>query len=39
MRKKYRRLRPLKKAEKAWKRLMSQYPTFFPQWQWVSSFW
>jgi len=39
MRKKYRRLRPLKRAEKAWKRLMSQYPALFPHWQAVRSFW
>ena len=39
MRKKYRRLRPLKKAERAWKRLMSQYPMLFPHWQWTRSYW
>jgi len=39
MRKKYRRLRPLRKAEAAWKRLISQYPMLFPHWQWVRSFW
>ena len=39
MRKKYRWLRPLKKAEGAWKRVMSQYPTLLPHWQWVQSFW
>jgi RNA-directed DNA polymerase len=39
MRKKYRRLRPLKKAERAWKRLISQYPVLFPHWQWTRSFW
>ena len=39
MRKKYRRVRPLKKAERAWKRLMSQYPMLFPHWQWTRSFW
>jgi RNA-directed DNA polymerase len=39
MRKKYRRLRALKKAEGAWRRLISQYPVFFPHWRWVRSFW
>jgi RNA-directed DNA polymerase len=39
MRKKYRRLRPLKRAEEAWKRLISQYPILLPHWQWVRSFW
>jgi RNA-directed DNA polymerase len=39
MRKKYRRLRTLKKAERAWRRLISQYPVLFPHWQWTRSFW
>jgi RNA-directed DNA polymerase len=39
MRKKYRRLRPLKKAEMAWKRLVSQNPVLFPHWKWARSFW
>ena len=39
MRKKYRRLSTLAKAEGAWKRLISQYPVLFPHWQWARSFW
>ena len=39
MRKKYRRLSTLKKAEGAWKRLISQYPVLFPHWQRARSFW
>jgi RNA-directed DNA polymerase len=39
MRKKYRRLHPLKNAERAWKRFISQYPVLFPHWQWTRSFW
>jgi RNA-directed DNA polymerase len=39
MRKKYRRLRPFKKAHEAWKRITSQYPTLFAHWQWIHSFW
>ena len=35
MRKKYRRLRPFKKAHEAWKRVTSQYPTWFAHWRWV----
>jgi RNA-directed DNA polymerase len=39
MRKKYRRLRPFKKAHEAWKRVTSQYPTWFAHWRWVHAFW
>jgi RNA-directed DNA polymerase len=39
MRKKYRRLRPFKKAHAAWKRVTSQYPRCFAHWRWVHAFW
>jgi len=39
MRKKYRRLRPFRKAHAAWKRVTSQYPTWFAHWRWVHAFW
>jgi RNA-directed DNA polymerase len=39
MRKKYRRLRPFKKAHEAWKRVTSQYPTWFAHWRWAHAFW
>ena len=39
LRKKYRRLRAFKKAHAAWKRVTTQYPRFFAQWQWVHGFW
>jgi len=39
MRKKYRRLRTFKKAHEAWKRVTSQYPTWFAHWRWVHAFW
>jgi hypothetical protein len=39
MRKKYRRLRPFKKAHEAWKRVTSQYPRCFAHWRWVHAFW
>ena len=39
MRKKYRRLRPFKKAHEAWKRVTSQYPAWFAHWRWVHAFW
>jgi RNA-directed DNA polymerase len=39
MRKKYRRLRPFKKAHEAWKRATSQYPRCFAHWRWVHAFW
>jgi RNA-directed DNA polymerase len=39
LRKKYRRLRTLKKAHAAWRRTTRQYPRFFAQWRWVHAFW
>ncbi len=39
MRKKYRRLRPFRKAHAAWKRVTSQYPGCFAHWRWVHAFW
>jgi group II intron reverse transcriptase/maturase len=39
IRKKYRRLRPVKKAHGAWKRIISQYPALFAHWQWVHDPW
>jgi len=39
MRKKYRRLRPFKRAHAAWKRVTSQYPGCFAHWRWVHAFW
>lgn len=39
MRKKYKRLRPFKKAHEAWKRVTSQNPACFAHWRWVHAFW
>ncbi|HET9869036.1 MAG TPA: group II intron reverse transcriptase/maturase, partial [bacterium] len=39
IRKKYRRLRPVKKAHGAWKRITGQYPALFAHWQWVHNPW
>jgi RNA-directed DNA polymerase len=39
IRKKYKRLRPLKKALAAWRRLTSQYPRLFAHWAWVHGAW
>jgi group II intron reverse transcriptase/maturase len=39
MRKKYRRLRPVKKAHEAWKRVTGQYPALFAHWKWVHDPW
>ena len=39
IRKKYKRLRPFKKAHACWKRITRQYPRFFAHWEWVSGFW
>jgi hypothetical protein len=36
--KKHKRLRTLKKAKAAWKRLTSQYPRGFAHWAWVHGF-
>jgi RNA-directed DNA polymerase len=38
MRKKYKRLRTLKAAPAAWRRITRQYPGMFTQWKWVSEF-
>jgi RNA-directed DNA polymerase len=38
LRKKHKRLRTLKKAKAAWKRLTSQYPRGFAHWAWVHGF-
>jgi RNA-directed DNA polymerase len=39
MRKKYKRLRPFRKAHGAWKRVTSQHPAWFAHWRWVHAFW
>jgi RNA-directed DNA polymerase len=39
IRKKYRRLRPVKKAHGAWKRITGQSPALFAHWQWVDHSW
>jgi RNA-directed DNA polymerase len=39
IRKKYRRLRPVKKAHGAWERITGQYPALFAHWQWVHDPW
>jgi group II intron reverse transcriptase/maturase len=36
-RKKYKRLRPRKKARAAWQRITSQYPRYFAHWAWVNT--
>jgi len=38
MRKKYKRLRPFRKALAAWGRTTRQYPRFFAHWRWVPEF-
>jgi hypothetical protein len=38
LRKKYKRLRLFKKAQEAWKRGTSQYPSCFAHWRWVTAF-
>ena len=38
-RKKYRRLKTLKKAKAAWQRITAQQPKLFAHWAWVPSFW
>jgi RNA-directed DNA polymerase len=38
MRKKYKRLRTLKAARAAWRRITRQYPGMFAHWRWVSEF-
>jgi group II intron reverse transcriptase/maturase len=39
IRRKYRRLRPVKNARGAWKRITGQYPALFAHWQWVQDSW
>ncbi|MBV8432393.1 MAG: group II intron reverse transcriptase/maturase [Solirubrobacterales bacterium] len=39
MRRKYRRLRPVKAMLAAWERVTAQYPRLFPHWQWVTWAW
>jgi len=39
LRKKYRRLRLLKKAKAAWQRITRQEPGLFVQWAWTTAFW
>jgi RNA-directed DNA polymerase len=39
IRKKFKRLRPIKKAMAAWQRITSQYPKGFAHWAWLTSFW
>jgi RNA-directed DNA polymerase len=39
LRKKYKRLRPPKKARACWERVTAQYPRLFAQWAWVPYSW
>jgi hypothetical protein len=39
VRRKYRRLRPTRAMQRAWKRVTTQYPALFPHWQWVTGAW
>ena len=39
LRRKYRRLRPFKKALACWQRITSQYPRGFAHWAWVATPW
>jgi RNA-directed DNA polymerase len=39
IRKKFKRLRPIKKAMAAWQRMTSQHPKGFAHWAWLTSFW
>ena len=39
IRRKYRRLRPFKKAMKCWQRITSQYPRLFAHWAWSATPW
>jgi hypothetical protein len=39
IRKKYKRLRPFKKALACWKRITRQHPRLFAHWEWVSGSW
>lgn len=38
LRKKFKRLKPFKKAKAAWRRVTSQYPKTFAHWAWASTF-
>jgi RNA-directed DNA polymerase len=39
IRKKYKRLRPFKKAQKCWQRITRQYPRLLAHWAWTPCFW
>jgi len=39
LRKKFRRLHTVKKAEAAWERIVAQQPKLFAQWAWTSAWW
>jgi hypothetical protein len=39
IRKKYKRLRPFKKAHACWQRITRQHPRLFAHWEWVPAFW
>ena len=39
LRAKYRKLRPLRKAARAWERVTTQQPRALPHWKWVTSAW
>ncbi len=39
MRRKYKRLRPVKAMQAAWERVTAQYPRLFPHWQWDTRAW
>jgi RNA-directed DNA polymerase len=39
IRRKYRRLRPFKKAKACWQRITSQYPRLFAHWAWKATSW
>jgi group II intron reverse transcriptase/maturase len=39
LRRKYRRVRPFKKARAAWRRVIAQQRTLFAHWAWVTEFW
>ena len=39
MRRKYKRLRPVKAMRRAWERVTAQHPRLFPHWQWVTWAW
>jgi RNA-directed DNA polymerase len=39
IRRKYKRLRPVKKMREAWARTTVQYPGLFPHWKWVTTAW